>query len=111
MKKNLQISELNDIYGALLTEHQRDVLRSYYDFDLSLAEIAENDGISRQAVRDALVKAEELLADFESKLGLLEKREHEREAAKAALDEIENGNIEPAKAYLSNVIVETVSGS
>ena len=93
MKKNLQISELNDIYGALLTEHQREVLRSYYDFDLSLAEIAENDGISRQAVRDALVKAEELLADFESKLGLLEKREQEREAAKAALDEIENGNI------------------
>lgn len=111
MKKNLQISELNDIYGALLTEHQREVLRSYYDFDLSLAEIAENDGISRQAVRDALVKAEELLADFESKLGLLEKREHERETAKAALDEIENGNIEPAKVYLSNVIAETVSGS
>jgi len=111
VKKNLQISELNDLYGALLTEHQSDVLRSYYDYDLSLAEIAENTGVSRQAVRDAIVKAEEQLAFFEEKLGLLGKSESERESANAALDSLYKGNAEPAKAFLRKVIGETVSRS
>lgn len=111
MKKNLQISELNDLYGSLLTEHQSDVLRSYYDYDLSLAEIAENTGVSRQAVRDAIVKAEEQLAFFEEKLGLLSKNESDRENASMALYKLLDGDTEPAKAYLMKVIDETVSRS
>ncbi len=42
MEKDLSIGILNEIYGALLTENQRDMIRSYYDCDLSLGEIAEN---------------------------------------------------------------------
>ena len=57
MKKDLTICELNETYGGLLTERQRSMVESYYDYDLSLAEIAQNEGVTRQAVHDAIVKA------------------------------------------------------
>jgi hypothetical protein len=69
MDKDLNISILNDIYGSLLTQNRREVIGSYYDCDLSLGEIAENCGISRQAVRDSVSKAKESLLDYEKKLG------------------------------------------
>ena len=111
VKKNLQISELNDMYGALLTEHQRDVLTNYYDYDLSLAEIGKNDGVSRQAVRDAIVKAEEQLAVFEEKLGLLKKSERDHKEASAAFVALCEGDTEPAKAFLTRIADKTVSRS
>lgn len=49
MSKDLNISRLCDVYGALLTDHRREIVRNYYDDDLSLAEIAENFSITRQA--------------------------------------------------------------
>ena len=52
MAKNLEIALLFDFYGEMLTEKQRDVVELYYDDDLSLSEIAENEGITRQGVRD-----------------------------------------------------------
>ena len=64
------VSLLNDYYGNLLTEHQRDMIRLYYDCDVSLNEIAEEYGISRQAVRDAIVRGEKTLNELESKLSL-----------------------------------------
>ena len=75
MKKDLRISELNDVYGELLTERQREIIKSYYDFDLSLAEISENYGITRQAVRDAIVKGEQQLETYERLLRVIESRE------------------------------------
>ena len=60
------VSLLNDYYGNLLTEHQRDMIRLYYDCDVSLNEIAEEYGISRQAVRDAIVRGEKTLNELES---------------------------------------------
>ena len=54
----VQLSQLLAIYGKLLTEKQRDVLSMYCDCDCSLAEIADEVGISRQGVRDAIVKGE-----------------------------------------------------
>ena len=53
-QKNLSYSILLDFYGSVLTEKQRIILTEYYDEDLSLAEIAENMGITRQGVRDAI---------------------------------------------------------
>ncbi|MBR5272663.1 MAG: DNA-binding protein [Clostridia bacterium] len=73
MAQNLEITMLVDIYGAMLTDKQRDFLSLYYDEDLSLAEIAANEGITRQGVRDAIKRAEAQLLDIESKLGF-EKR-------------------------------------
>lgn len=69
----LQISALLDLYGAVLSDRQRDVLQLYYNDDLSLAEIAEDTGITRQGVRDAIKKAEKELAQWEARLGFLAK--------------------------------------
>jgi hypothetical protein len=74
--KNLEISDLLDFYGSMLTEKQREVIEYYYNDDLSLSEIAENEGITRQGVRDSIKRAECQLLDMEQRLGLA-RRLHE----------------------------------
>ena len=71
MSKNLDITLLLDFYGDLLTEKQRTFISYYYNDDLSLAEIAANEGITRQGVRDAIKRAESQLVNMENRLGLL----------------------------------------
>ena len=68
-QKNLAYSVLLDFYGPVLTDKQRVILTEYYDEDLSLAEIAENLGITRQGVRDAIKHGEAALDELEQKLG------------------------------------------
>ncbi len=72
-EKNLYISVLYDYYGALLTEKQQYAVEMYYNDDLSLAEIAESIGITRQGVRDQLKHAEAFLISCEEKLGFFAK--------------------------------------
>jgi predicted DNA-binding protein YlxM (UPF0122 family) len=67
------MSMLFDFYGELLTDKQKELFDLYYNEDLSLAEIAEHAGISRQGVRDAIVRSETILRDTEDKLGLVKK--------------------------------------
>ena len=69
-EKNLNVGYLLDFYGELLTEHKRSVLDLYYNEDYSLAEIAEEIGISRQGVHHTVKKGEEALLTLESKLSL-----------------------------------------
>lgn len=69
MAKNLEISYLLDFYGDALTEKQRDVMEQYYNDDLSLAEIADNFGITRQGVRDAIKRGEATMLELEQKVG------------------------------------------
>ena len=69
-EKNLEIGYLLDFYGDVLSERKRTVLDYYYNDDLSLAEIAEEIGISRQGVRELIKKAGEELMFYEEKLGL-----------------------------------------
>lgn len=68
--KNLGISYLLDFYGDMLTEKQRDAVELYYNEDLSLAEIAEHSGITRQGVRDSIKRAEAQLFEYEARLHL-----------------------------------------
>ena len=70
MAKNLEISLLMDFYGEMLTEKQREVIDYYYNDDLSLGEIAANEGITRQGVRDSIKRAEFQLLEMEERLGL-----------------------------------------
>lgn len=70
MAKDLQISFLLDFYGEMLTEKQREMIEFYYNEDLSLAEIADNQGITRQGVRDSIKRAESQLLEMEERLGL-----------------------------------------
>ncbi len=73
MQKDLDITILNDIYGSLLTEKQQEVINEYYYMDNSLAEIAENKGISRQSVRDSIQLAIKSLKHFDDNLHLKDK--------------------------------------
>ena len=66
--KDLKYLQLFDAYGALLTEHQRDICELYYMCDLSLTEIAEQKGISKQSVSEMLAKCRALLDGYEDKL-------------------------------------------
>lgn len=74
-EKNLRLSVLFDAYGSLLTDDQKNMFDLYYNEDLSLAEIAEHTGLSRQGVRYAIKHAEEALINYEEKLGLSKKIE------------------------------------
>ena len=71
MEKKVEISMLCQIYGKLLTEKQFDYINDYYNNDLSLAEIAENYGITRQAARDNIKKGENKLFEYEEKLQIM----------------------------------------
>lgn len=73
MEKDLTLAELFDIYGELLTERQRELFSSYYIYDLSLSEIAEPDGKTRQSVFDAVRKVKDKLERYESVLHIREK--------------------------------------
>ena len=74
LNKTLYINELFDFYGELLPNRQKKIIVDYYEENLSLSEIAENESISRNAVYDALKKAEEALLNYEKVLRLYEKR-------------------------------------
>ena len=68
-----RMAMLYDFYGDLLTARQKEFYDLYYNDDLSLAEIAENYGITRQGVRDIIVRAEKTLEDIEEKTGLIQR--------------------------------------
>ena len=69
MAKDLEMGYLLDFYGEVLTEKQREMLRQYYNDDLSLSEIGENFGITRQGARDAIKHGETTLKELEEKVG------------------------------------------
>ncbi len=83
---DLTISRLLDVYGPLLTENKREVAALYFNFDLSLAEIAEEKGCSRQSISDTLAKVRRQLEEYEEKLhlySLLSERAKEHEVLEA----------------------------
>ena len=83
MAKNMEIAFLVDFYGDMLTEKQRDMIELYYDDDLSLSEIAEKEGITRQGVRDSIKRAESQLLEMEDRLGLARRFRTVRESIEA----------------------------
>ena len=80
-EKNLRLAYLLDFYGDVLDDHTRAVMKAYYDDDLSLAEVAEGIGISRQGVRHVIKRGEEQLLFLEDRLGLATEGEALHEAA------------------------------
>ena len=73
MEEKIRISMLLQIYGKLLTKKQNEFMEYYYNEDLSLSEIAENQSITRQAVREILSKSKIKLEEYEEKVELLKK--------------------------------------
>lgn len=88
MENNIKMSILLDIYGKLLTEKQYNLLNDYYNNDFSQSEIAENEEITRQAVRDNLKKGENNLLEYEDKLKIMEKNLKSEEKINSALEDI-----------------------
>ncbi|HZJ83003.1 MAG TPA: sigma factor-like helix-turn-helix DNA-binding protein [Clostridia bacterium] len=74
MEKFAQMGMLLQIYGGLLTDRQKDVMDLYYNYDLSLSEIAEQFGISRQGVYDLIKRAEQILLNADKNIGFLDFR-------------------------------------
>ena len=89
MEQNVKISMLNQIYGGLLTKKQNEIIDEYYNNDLSLSEIAENHGITRQAVRDILKKSEKKLFEYEKILWFMKKNLEQENKRKEIIKQIE----------------------
>ena len=88
MEKNVKLSILCQLYGKLLTEKQYEFLNDYYNNDLSLSEIAENNGITRQAVRDNIKKGEKKLFEYEEKLLFMKRTLNQEKKIQKVLDEL-----------------------
>lgn len=83
MEKIVEQGILYDFYGELLTSHQRRIYEDAVYHDLSLSEIAEDNGISRQGVHDLLKRCDRTLAGYENKLHLVEKFTHIKQKVEA----------------------------
>lgn len=99
----IELSVLCDTYGQLLTDKQLNALRLYCDYDYSLAEIAEEVGISRQGVRDAIVNGENTLINLESKLRLVENKKNVASTIKQALALLE-ADVDKARQLISTLL-------
>ena len=104
MEKNIEISILSQIYKNMLTEKQFEILDEYYNSDFSLSEIAENNNITRQAVRDNIKSGETKLYDLEEKLGLMEKTKKQEEIIKNINSKLDNIKTEDTEKinYIKN---------
>ena len=94
VEARVELNYLLDFYGPLLTEHRREVLRLYCEEDLSLSEIAEQLGITRQGAGDALNKGRRQLSDYEQKLGLAGRYRALGEQAKRCMDALRGVRVE-----------------
>ena len=88
MEKNVKISILCELYGKLLTEKQYEFLNDYYNNDLSLSEIAENNNITRQGVRDNIKKGEKKLFEYEEKLLFMKRMFNQEKKIEKVLSEL-----------------------
>ena len=92
-----RMTMLYDFYGELLTERQKEFFDLYYNDDLSLSEIAENYGISRQGVRDVIVRAEAAMDEIEEKTHLI-RRFHQSQKELLAIDDAADRLLQAVRA-------------
>ena len=88
MDEKVKISILCELYGKLLTEKQEEFIEDYYNNDLSLSEIAENNNITRQAVRDIIKKGEKKLFEYEEKLHFMKRTLNQEKRIEKVLSEL-----------------------
>ena len=100
-----RMTMLYDFYGNLLTDKQKDLFDLYYNEDLSLSEIADNIGITRQGVRDGIMRSELLLRNTEDKLGLVKRYSN----IQGSLDSIQDAISEIARVNATQVKNPTIA--
>ena len=114
-EKNMNVAYLLDFYGDLLDERTKGIMTAYYEDDLSLAEIADGENISRQGVRHVIKKGEEELFKLESKLGLIDQQASITELAeklgnlKVLLTEVNNENLLSAISDIEDLIFKILN--
>lgn len=104
MEKIVEQGLLYDFYGELLTAHQRQIYEDVVFNDMSLSEIAEEQGISRQGVHDLIRRCDKALADYEKKLHLLEKFTKVKET----VEQIERESSEENVKLLARQILDEI---
>ena len=104
MDNKVKISMLCDIYGKLLTEKQFEFINDYYNNDLSLSEIAENNNITRQAVRDIIKKGERKLFEYEEKLLFMKKTITQEQKIQAILSELTKIQTNSSDRKIANIL-------
>ena len=111
MEKKVEISMLCQLYGKLLTQKQYDMIDDYYNNDLSLSEIAENNHITRQAVRDIIKKGERKLFEIEEKLQIMKRitnQEKQIQGILAELSKIQNTSSDKKIEKILNNVTEAL---
>ncbi|MBO5908416.1 MAG: DNA-binding protein [Clostridia bacterium] len=106
-EKNMKLAYLIDFYIDLLDPHSANIIKAYYDDDLSLAEIAAGEGISRQGIRHIIKKSEEQILFFEETLGLAKRYSALEDAAqrlKALKELFEEQNLQSASAEIDSIV-------
>ena len=104
MEEKVKISILCEFYGKLLTQKQYEFLNDYYNNDLSLSEIAENNNITRQAVRDIIKKGEKKLFEYEEKLMFMKRTLKQEEKIQKALIELTKIQKNYSDKQIANVL-------
>ena len=113
MEEIVELSLLFDFYGEMLGDHKKQIFEDYVLNDLSLAEIADEEGISRQGVHDIVKRCTKQLKDYEAALHLVEKFQNMKkkltEVSELLSIEVSNNsnqNLEKAKSILTEVMTE-----
>ncbi len=104
MEKNVEISMLVQVYGKLLTKKQFEFINDYYNCDLSLSEIAENENITRQAVRDIIKKGEAKLFEYEEKLEFMKRMLKQESIIENVLKEIRKIETKDTDKQISKIL-------
>ncbi|NPV71204.1 MAG: YlxM family DNA-binding protein [Firmicutes bacterium] len=105
----VRMAVLADVYGPLLTDNQRKAVDLHYGEDLSLAEIAQQFGISRAAVHDTLVRAEASLEEYERVLGVVEGAARRRRLADEALQALAAAESETPPAGVREALAKAAT--
>ena len=104
MEKKVEVSMLCDLYGKLLTEKHFEFINDYYNNDLGLSEIAENNNLTRQAVRDIIKKGERKLFEYEEKLLFMKKTLTQEQKIQEVLSELTKIGTETTDKQIVNIL-------
>ena len=104
LDEKVKMSMLFEFYGELLTEKQYEFIDDYYNNDLSLSEIAENNGITRQAVRDIIKKGEKKLFEYEEKLTFMKRTLNQEKKIEKVLFELTKIQKDYSDKKIANIL-------
>ncbi len=109
IEERVELSMLYDFYGALLKEHQQQMFEAYILDDFSITEIADDMGITRQGVHDAIKRATKQLREYEEKLGLVARFEQQKLAVMQLHEQLQGMDV-PMESSQWKKIMETIDG-